>query len=119
VPTRLAVSKVTVYRLARFGELASVRIGAQVRFRPEAIETCIERSETRHNEPAPKGPSPRPAAPVNNGRLILPRRSGDIERRTWASNRVAWRVHGRHATGRQQSGTFDTAAEADASASTW
>ena len=46
VAETLAVSRVTVYRLARAGELASVRIRGQVRFRPEAVEEYLARAET-------------------------------------------------------------------------
>ena len=45
VAARLAVSKVTVYRLARSGELACLRIGGQVRFRPEAFDDFLARAE--------------------------------------------------------------------------
>jgi len=45
VAERLAVSKVTVYRLARSGNLPSVRIRAQVPFRPEALDDFLVRAE--------------------------------------------------------------------------
>jgi excisionase family DNA binding protein len=61
VAERLAVSKVTVYRLARSGELASVRIGAQVRFRADAVEDFLARCEAESEEapPAPRRGRPR------------------------------------------------------------
>ena len=55
----LAVSKVTVYRLARSGELASIRIRGQVRFRPEAVEDYLARCGTGTSQP----PAPQPAPP--------------------------------------------------------
>jgi excisionase family DNA binding protein len=45
VAEHLAVSKVTVYRLARSGDLPSVRIRGQVRFRPEALDDFLARAE--------------------------------------------------------------------------
>jgi excisionase family DNA binding protein len=45
VAERLAVSKVTVYRLARSGDLRSVRIRGQVRFRAEAVDDFLARAE--------------------------------------------------------------------------
>jgi excisionase family DNA binding protein len=47
VAERLAVSKVTVYRLARSGNLPSVRIRGQVRFRPEALDDFLVRAEVK------------------------------------------------------------------------
>ena len=57
----LAVSKVTVYRLARTGELASVRIRGQVRFRPEAVEQYLTKAEAP--EPGPVVAAPRRGRP--------------------------------------------------------
>ena len=57
----LAVSKVTVYRLARTGELASVRIRGQVRFRPEAVEEYLTKAEAP--EPGPVVAAPRRGRP--------------------------------------------------------
>jgi len=49
----LAVSKATVLRLARSRELASVRIGGQVRFRLEAVEEFLARWEAQAPHPLP------------------------------------------------------------------
>jgi excisionase family DNA binding protein len=47
VAERLAVSKVTVYRLARSGNLLSVRSRGAVRFRPEAHDDFLVRAEVK------------------------------------------------------------------------
>ncbi|MGC8627254.1 MAG: helix-turn-helix domain-containing protein [Acidimicrobiales bacterium] len=54
VAEALAVSKVTVYRLARSGELASLRIRGHVRFRPEAVDKFLAKAEA----PRPKLANP-------------------------------------------------------------
>jgi excisionase family DNA binding protein len=41
----LAVSKATVYRLARSGELASVRVRGMFRFRPQAVADFLAAAE--------------------------------------------------------------------------
>ena len=64
VAEALAVSKVTVYRLARSGELASIRIRGQVRFRPEAVEDYLSKAGPgRHQPPAPQPAPPRRGRP--------------------------------------------------------
>ena len=47
VAERLAVSKPTVRRLAGSGELASLLVGRQVRFRPEAVDEYLARCEVK------------------------------------------------------------------------
>jgi len=42
VAEMLAVSRRTIYRLARAGEIASVPLGANLRFKPEDIAAFIE-----------------------------------------------------------------------------
>jgi len=73
VAEALAVSKVTVYRLARSGELASVRIRGQSRSRPEALEGYLARCE------APAVPPAVAAVPV------APRPRRDRLRKQWGS----------------------------------
>ncbi len=67
VAEALAVSKVTVYRLARSGELASVRARGQSRSRPEALEGYLARCEAAAVAPAvaaaPVAPRPRRSRP--------------------------------------------------------
>ncbi len=63
VAEALAVSKVTVYRLARSGELASVRIRGQFRFRPEALEDYLARCEAPAVAAVPVAPRPRRGRP--------------------------------------------------------
>jgi excisionase family DNA binding protein len=47
VAERLAISRDRVYRLVERGDLPAVRIGLQLRFEPEAIDTWIaEHRET-------------------------------------------------------------------------
>jgi excisionase family DNA binding protein len=41
VADALAVSRVTVWRLVRRGELRPVRVGRAVRFRPEDVERVV------------------------------------------------------------------------------
>jgi excisionase family DNA binding protein len=60
VAEHLAVSKVTVYRLARSGDLPSVRIRGQVRFRPEALDDFLARAEAEAEAEAETDPSARP-----------------------------------------------------------
>lgn len=40
----LDVSRGTVYRLVREGEIATVRVGSRMRIRPEAIDAYLERN---------------------------------------------------------------------------
>jgi excisionase family DNA binding protein len=40
----LGVSKWTVYRLVRSGELRAVRVGERLRFRPSDIDAYLERA---------------------------------------------------------------------------
>jgi len=56
VAERLAVSKVTVYRLARSGDLPSVRIRGQVRFRAEALDDFLARAEAKTEAEPPTRP---------------------------------------------------------------
>ncbi|MGC8626905.1 MAG: helix-turn-helix domain-containing protein [Acidimicrobiales bacterium] len=63
VAEALAVSKVTVYRLARSGELASVRVRGQFRFRPEALDDYLVRCEVPAVAAAPRASAP--AAPTS------------------------------------------------------
>ena len=51
VAERLAVSKPTVRRLARSGALASLVVGRQVRFRPEAVDEYLARCEAKSSRP--------------------------------------------------------------------
>lgn len=44
VAVLLGISRPTVYRLARRGDLASYRVGERLRFRPAEIEAYIERN---------------------------------------------------------------------------
>ena len=60
VAERLAVSKVTVYRLARSGELVCLHIRGQVRFRPEAVDEYLARCETQALPAEPRRPRGRP-----------------------------------------------------------
>lgn len=46
VALRLRVSKMTVYRLIRSGELASVRVGRSFRVEPGALKIYLDRSRT-------------------------------------------------------------------------
>ena len=63
VAEALAVSKVTVYRLARTGELASVRIRGQVRFRPAAIEDYLAKASVPKPQPVATAKKPRRGRP--------------------------------------------------------
>ena len=66
VARALAVSRTTVLRLARSGELASIRIRGQVRFRPEAVEEYLARAGAGTRPPAspmPTAHSPRRGRP--------------------------------------------------------
>jgi excisionase family DNA binding protein len=44
VAALLGISRPTVYRLARRGDLASYRVGERLRFRPTEIEAYLERN---------------------------------------------------------------------------
>jgi|GEM_PF-6770723 excisionase family DNA binding protein len=61
VARALAVSRTTVLRLARSGELASLRTRGQVRFRPEAVEEYLARAETGPQPQAPPTPAAAPS----------------------------------------------------------
>ena len=65
VAKALAISRTTVLRLARSGELASLRIGGQVRFRAEAVDEYLARAEVGSPPPPspPAAPSPRRGRP--------------------------------------------------------
>ena len=43
VARRLAVSRWTVYRLVRTGDLQKIRVGGSIRFRAADVETLIQR----------------------------------------------------------------------------
>jgi putative molybdopterin biosynthesis protein len=51
VAALLGISRPTVYRLARRGDLASYRVGERLRFKPAEIEDYLE----RNREPAATG----------------------------------------------------------------
>jgi|GEM_PF-1668720 excisionase family DNA binding protein len=110
----LAVSKVTVYRLARTGELASVRIRGQVRFRPEAVEEYLARPEAPEPQPVAISPSPRRGRPRKQWVPATARRAASTQRRTWPSGRATYRARSYDATGQRQTASFDTKAEAEA-----
>lgn len=65
VAQRLAVAPRTVLDLAARGALASVRVGACVRFTQADVEAFIA---SQRRQPGPKA-----QAPVNVGPLVLPR----------------------------------------------
>lgn len=63
----LAVSKPTVRRLAGSGELASLQVRGQVRFRPEAVDEYLARCEAKSSRPRSVSPKS-PVRPLKRGR---------------------------------------------------
>jgi excisionase family DNA binding protein len=47
IADRLAISRDTVYRLVRSGDLHTVRVGERLRFRPPEIDAYLERNRSR------------------------------------------------------------------------
>lgn len=46
------VSKMTIYRLVRDGELVSVRIGRSIRIRTDSVDAYLNQEGVQHNESA-------------------------------------------------------------------
>jgi excisionase family DNA binding protein len=62
VAAELAISEPTVWRLARSGELARVRVGGSVRFLRDDVETLIARGRTAERPVQEESPAGGPGS---------------------------------------------------------
>ena len=112
----LQCSKHLVYRLTRERRIGFVRVGKELRFRPDDVAAWVKVQSVSTSEAKPEPPRPRPWPTPQSGPGCMTRRQlpPGVRRRVWASGAVSYEVSWFDAAGRRHTENFDTANGADA-----